>query len=247
SEEGLGSGSWVLSSAASLGLAVLTAAVVGGLGGLALAWAGDRGWTSAFSEQLCALALAALSYVGAVEIGGNGFVSAFSAGLVFGAVAGRHREAVGFAEDASLFASFVVWVIFGSAFVGPLLANPLDASAVVYAVLSLTVVRMLPVAVALRGTGFAARTVAFMGWFGPRGLASVVFTLLVVEDLSGSSVDVPLFEVATWTILLSVVLHGITARPLVRRYGEGVRGGDPTAPELAEVAEPPTRRNLLRR
>ena len=192
------------------------------------------------------LALAILSYLGSVEIGGNGFVSAFSAGLIFGAVAKHHREAIGFTEDASLFASFLVWAVFGASFVGPVLTGSVDASAIVYGALSLTLVRMPPVAAALAGKGFAAKTVAFMGWFGPRGLASVVFTLLALEELRGSAVDTPLFEIATWTILLSVVLHGLTARPLAAAYGASVRASDPSAAELVRLAEPRLRRHLFR-
>jgi NhaP-type Na+/H+ or K+/H+ antiporter len=84
-----------------------------------------------------------------------------------------------------------------------------------------------------------------MGWFGPRGLASVVFTLLAVEELRGTPVDLPLFEIATWTILLSVILHGVTARPLAAAYGARIRAGDAAAPELLELAEPRVRRRVL--
>lgn len=247
SEEGVEGGSWVLDAIVDIGLAILVALVVGAVGGRLLSIAARRGWTSHVSEQLCVLSLAILAYVGAVEVGGNGFVSAFTAGLVFGAVARDHREAIGFTEDASLFASFLVWVVFGASFVGPVLAGSFDAMAVVYAVVSLTLVRMIPVAIALAGKGFRPSTLAFMGWFGPRGLASVVFTLLAIEELSGTGVDLPLLEIATWTILLSVILHGISAHPLARAYGDRIRAGDPTAPELVEVAEPHVRRHLLRR
>lgn len=242
SEEGVEAGSWVVASLSALGLAVITAIVVGWLGGTLLRIASRREWTSPVSEQLCVLALAVLSYVAAVEIGGNGFVSAFVAGLVFGASAGRLREATRFTEDASLFASFLVWVVFGAAFVGPVLTGAVNGAAIAYAVLSLTVIRMLPVAVALTGSGFGPRTVAFMGWFGPRGLASVVFTLLALEELHGAPVDVPLAEVATWTILLSVMLHGVTARPFAHRYGARVATGPPDAPELLDAPEPRPRR-----
>ena len=245
SEEGIQGGSWVGDAALQIGLAILVALVVGGLGGGLLSAASQRGWTSTVSEQLCVLALAALAYVGAVEIGGNGFVSAFSAGLIFGAVASRQERAIGFTEDASLFASFLVWVIFGAAFVGPVLAGSVDVPAIVYALLSLTVVRMVPVAIALIGKGFRGKTIAFMGWFGPRGLASVVFSLLVIEELgSMASVGVPLFQIATWTILLSVILHGLTARPLAAAYGDRIHGEDPTAPELVELPQPRLRRQL---
>lgn len=248
SEEGLEGGSWVLDALLDIGLAIFVAAIVGWVGGRSLSAASRKGWTSSTSEQLSVLTLGVLAYVGAVAIGGNGFVSAFSAGLIFGTVAKEHRGAIGFSEDASLFASFFVWVVFGATFAGPVLTGPVDATAIVYALLSLTLVRMVPVAIALMGSGFRARTVAFMGWFGPRGLASVVFTLLAIEELSGTDVDIPLFEIATWTILLSVLLHGITARPVASAYGAAVRAGDPSAPELIDVAEPRLRRHLsLRR
>jgi NhaP-type Na+/H+ or K+/H+ antiporter len=242
-EGGEAGSSWAVDAVVSLGLAVVVAAAVGGIGGRLLDLASRRGWTTSASEQLCVLAIASVSYVGAVAIGGNGFVSAFAAGLVFRASTTR-TEGVRFTEDASLFASFLVWVIFGSAFVGPLLTGPVRLDAIVYAVGSLTLVRMIPVALALAGTRFGAWTVSFMGWFGPRGLASVVFTLIAIEDLGGSSLVTPVFQIATWTILLSVILHGITARPLARAYGTLIRGGDPSAPELIGVAEPRPRRHL---
>ena len=245
SEEGVDKGSWILDAVTQIGLALLTAVLVGALGGWLLSWASRRGWTSNVSEQLSVLALAMLAYAGAVTVGGNGFVSAFAGGLVFGAVAKPRREAIGFTEDASLFASFLVWVVFGASFVGPVLTAPVDVSAIVYAMLSLSVIRMVPVAIALAGEGFDARTIAFMGWFGPRGLASVVFTLLAVEQLHGTPVGPPLFEIATWTILLSVILHGVTARPLAAAYGARIRAGGATAPELLELAEPRLRRHML--
>ena len=247
SDEGIQAGSWVAEAALQISLAIIVALVVGAVGGRLLSAASRRGWTSTVSEQLCVLALAALAYVGAVEIGGNGFVSAFAAGLIFGAVATREEEAIRFTEDASLFASFLVWVIFGASFVGPMLAGSVDVPAIVYALLSLTVVRMAPVAIALIGKGFRGKTIAFMGWFGPRGLASVVFTLLVIEELGGTtSVGMPLFQIATWTILLSVILHGLSARPLAAAYGRRIRAEDPTAPELVELPQPRVRRHLSR-
>ena len=89
-------------------------------------------------------------------------------------------------------------------------------------------------------------TTGFMGWFGPRGLASVVFTLIVVEELQGTTVDTPLLEIATWTILLSVLLHGLSARPLSAWYGARIRAGDPSAPELIDLPEPRIRRHIQR-
>ena len=255
-EEVTHSGSWAVDATVELGLAVLAAIVVGGGGGLAFAWARGRGWTTPISEELAVLALAVLSYVGAAAIGGNGFVSAFTAGLCFAAVSAIRdaqpgdrmepgtREAVEFTETVGMFASFLVWVIFGALFVGPVVTQLPAIGAVVYAALSLTIIRLVPVAIALVGSHLRADSIAFIGWFGPRGLASVVFSLIAVEELTGTPVARPLVEVVTLTILGSVVLHGVTARPLAALYGQRVRT-DAAAVELAQVSEPRVRRKAL--
>jgi NhaP-type Na+/H+ or K+/H+ antiporter len=116
--------------------------------------------------------------------------------------------------------------------------------AILYAVLSLTLARMVPVAVALARTGLRD-TMAFMGWFGPRGLASVVFTLIAIEELHGAgSIPVVITELATWTILLSVLAHGLSAEPLARIYGRRVKAAG-AIPELVEAPEPRVRRRSL--
>jgi NhaP-type Na+/H+ or K+/H+ antiporter len=116
--------------------------------------------------------------------------------------------------------------------------------AIGYAILSLTLIRMVPVAIAMTGAGLRPSSTAFMGWFGPRGLASVVFTIIAFETLEGSGLAVErLVEVATWTILLSVVAHGLTARPLAAAYGRSVsHGGAETASPEEEMEEPHPRR-----
>jgi len=246
SEEGIGSQHWAAEASKDIGLALVAAVVVGMLGGRLLLFARRRNWTTPSSEQLVVLALALLSYVGAVAIGGNGFVAAFVGGLVFGAATGaRMHEPIEFTETIGLFASFFVWIVFGALFVGPVLTSDIEPVAIVYAVISLTVVRMAPVAVALAGTGLRRDTVAFMGWFGPRGLASVVFTLIAVEELRGAGgVASAVTELATWTILLSVVAHGLSAGSLARIYGRRV-GAAGDVPELADVPTPRVRRRTL--
>ncbi len=238
-------GSPVLDALVQIAIAIGVAVVVGGAGGRLLAWGTQRALSSHTSRQLFVLALAFVAYVGAVELGGNGFVAAFVAGLVFGAVDKGNRAAITFTEDVAMFASLLVWVIFGAYFAGPVLSGGLNVSAVAYALLSLTLIRMVPVAIALMGKGFRPVTTGFMGWFGPRGLASVVFTLIAVEELQGTGIETPLFEVATWTILLSVILHGLTARPLARAYGDRIQAGD-DLPELVDVPEPHVRRHIQR-
>jgi sodium/hydrogen antiporter len=111
--------------------------------------------------------------------------------------------------------SLLVWLAFGAVAVVPAVEN-LNWQIALYAVLSLTLIRMLPVAVALAGSGQGWRTTAFVGWFGPRGLASVVFALLALEELGGKATTA--VTVISTTVLLSVIAHGITAEPLARRY-----------------------------
>jgi NhaP-type Na+/H+ or K+/H+ antiporter len=248
SEEGLGSTHWAAEAAKEIGLALGAALAVGVLGGKLLMAARRLGWTSATSEQLVVLALSLLAYVGAVAIGGNGFVAAFVGGLLFGAsTRARMHEPIELTETVGLFASFFVWTVFGALFVGPLVTGDIEPIAILYAVLSLTLVRMMPVAVGLAGAGLRRDTVAFMGWFGPRGLASVVFTLIAVEELHGAGpIAEAVVELATWTILLSVVAHGVSAGPLARTYGRRVsEAGD--VPELAEAPEPRIRRRSVAR
>jgi sodium/hydrogen antiporter len=245
-EEGVGSGHWAAEAAKEIGLALVAAAVIGVLGGKLLVLARRLGWTSVISEQLVVLALSLLAYVGAVAIGGNGFVAAFVGGLLFGAsTSSRVHEPVEFTETVGLFASFFVWTVFGALFVGPVITGDIEPIAILYAVVSLTLVRMVPVAAALAGAGLRRDTVAFMGWFGPRGLASVVFMLIAVEELHGTGAVVDgIIEVATWTILLSVVAHGLSAGPLASAYGHRVReAGD--IPELADAPEPRVRRRTI--
>lgn len=247
-EEGLEQGSWAVEAAKEIGLALVVAIVVGLLGGRVLLAAHRRGWTSGLSEQLAIASLSLLCYGGAVAVGGNGFVAAFVGGILFGAAtAGRMHEPVEFTETVGLFASFFVWSLFGAIFVGPVLTTAPELVAIAYAVVSLTIVRILPVAAAFAGAGLRRDTVVFMGWFGPRGLASVVFTLIAVEELHGAGQIAQIIEeVATWTILLSVLAHGVTAGPLSRIYGSRLSGSR-DIPEMNEAPEPRVRRRALGR
>jgi NhaP-type Na+/H+ or K+/H+ antiporter len=248
SEESSGTQGWAVAALTQIGLAVLAALAVGLAGGWLVGQARSHGWTSPASEQLAVLALAVLAYTGSVAIGGNGFVAAFLGGLLFGRATKRRLDGpVEFSETVGLFMSFFVWTLFGALCVGPVLTGQTSWTAIGYAVLSLTVVRMLPVTLSLLGLGLRPNTWLFMGWFGPRGLASVVFTLVALEELeSGSAQMTSLVQVATWTILLSVVAHGVTAGPLAARYGARIRALS-GVPELAPTQEQRLRRGALSR
>ena len=249
SEEGFQQGSWLIHAADQIALAFVAALVVGVAGAWLLSKAIARGWTSPTSEQLALLSLALLSYAGAVAIGGNGFVSAFTAGIFFGATTrNRMHRSIEFTETLALFLTFAVWSVFGALLVGPVLTGGISVEPIAYAVLSLTLIRMIPVAISWTGLRLRPRTVLFAGWFGPRGLASVVFTMLTIQTLHDTGVAADtIVQVATWTILLSVVAHGLTATPFSRSYGRWIAAQTGSLPELQDAPEPRVRRRSLAR
>jgi sodium/hydrogen antiporter len=203
---------------AELALGVLIGAVVGGVGGFVVRTARSRGWVEEGFAGSAVLALAVCAYACSLALHGNGFIAAFVGGLAFGAIGGQRGERlVPFVEETGGLVSLLVWLAFGAVEVVPALQR-LNWQIVVYAVLSLTVIRMAPVALSLAGGGLGRAAVAFVGWFGPRGLASVVFALIALEDL-GESAAAPAVAVISVTVLLSVLVHGATADPLARRYG----------------------------
>lgn len=193
-----------------------------GLGGAVLLTLGSRrAWVVAGGRRLGALGAALGSFALAVALDGNGFIAAFVAGIAFGA--GWKDESVEVKEVGELpellgeVLAFVVWFLFGAVLV-PVAFDNFEVPVLAYALLSLTFGRMLPVALSLLGTDLDRGTVLFVGWFGPRGLASVVFALLAVEELGETSAVVPAIAAVSLTVLLSVVLHGISAAPLGTRY-----------------------------
>jgi NhaP-type Na+/H+ or K+/H+ antiporter len=147
-----------------------------------------------------------------------------------------------FTETSGTLLSLFVWAVFGANLVPPLVQS-FNSLALLYALLSLTVIRILPVAISMLGTRLRPDTTVIMGWFGPRGLASVVFALMAYESFHEAGIGFDtLADTAAWTILLSVVLHGISAVPLANWYGHRLETADAAAPELVEVPELGVRR-----
>jgi NhaP-type Na+/H+ or K+/H+ antiporter len=206
-----------VSAVTELALGLLIGAVVGGCGGWLVKVGRGRGWVDDGFAGAAVLGLALCSYATSVALHGNGFVAAFTGGLAFAATGRQAARLVPFVEETGVLLSLLVWLMFGIVAVAPAIEN-LTWQTALYAVLSLTAIRMLPVAVALAGAGLGQPAVLFIGWFGPRGLASVVFGLLALEDLAGSAAK-PVVSVIAFTVLLSVLAHGLTADPLARRYG----------------------------
>jgi sodium/hydrogen antiporter len=223
-----------------IAIGTVVGVVLGFVGGAVLVIAEARRLTSSVSRQLFVLALAVACYLVAGSLGGNGFIAAFVGGLAFGVGTRQHEvRAVEFTEIQGSLLAIGVWAAFGLTLAGKILTAPPDPAVVAYAVLSLTVIRMVPVAVGLLRERFRPMTVLFIGWFGPRGLASIVFVVVGLEGLEGAGVDTgPLGPVVAWTVVLSVILHGLSAGPLAARYGRYVAALGPDAPELGEGAEP---------
>jgi sodium/hydrogen antiporter len=227
SAEDLANAPGVGAALADLAIGAVVGAVVGFAGGWLLRQARRRGWTAEEFTGIGVLALALVAYGLALTLGGNGFIAAFGAGMAFGAAAGKRGAAeLEFLEQAGSLVSLLVWLAFG-AIALPIMFDRIDLPTVLYAVLSLTLVRMVPVALATLGSGLGRDSVLFVGWFGPRGLASLVFALLALEELGAAADDA--VAVIAVTVLLSVIAHGLTAAPLAGRYGnaETIRGPEP--------------------
>ncbi|HET9022176.1 MAG TPA: cation:proton antiporter [Ornithinibacter sp.] len=229
SAEGLEEAQGLATAAAELALGAVVGLLLGAVGGLVLRVARRRGWATEDFTGAAVLALAVAAYAGAVALHGNGFVAAFCGGLAFGAMAGRRGpEELAFLEQASGLVSLLVWLVFGAIAV-PVMVDHLDVRIVLYAVLSLTLVRMLPVALASLGSGLGRSTVLFVGWFGPRGLASLVFALIALEELGPEAEGA--LAVITVTVFLSVIAHGLSAAPLAARYGRAEGAKDAVGAE----------------
>jgi NhaP-type Na+/H+ or K+/H+ antiporter len=199
-----------------IGLAVGLLLTLASVQLLKLAW--QRKWLTPIWMQVPVIALALACFALAQYLGGSGFIAAFSGGLLFGILEkGLRDKFLRAAEGTGDTLALITWVIFGAAVVGKAMDH-LSWPVLFYAVLSLTLIRMLPVFLALTGSGISTEGKLFIGWFGPRGLASIVFAVIVVtHELPDSG---PIIMTVACTIVLSIIAHGITANPWARAYGE---------------------------
>jgi NhaP-type Na+/H+ or K+/H+ antiporter len=223
---------WLQFALEQIGLGTVIGLVVGGAGAWVVERASDRGLMTQVFEQFAALSLAVLAFLLADEAGGNGFIAAFVGGLAagrMGAVCGRHVFA--FTEEEGQLLSYAVFFLFGVASLEFL--QDADWRIALYAALSLTLVRMLPVALATAGMGFRVSSVLFMGWFGPRGLASIILVLVVADGVPELPGLGAILATVTMTVLASVVLHGVSAPLLSRAYSRRVEDMGSDGPELS--------------
>ena len=203
--------------------AVVVALLVGGLVGAVAARVLDRalraGWTQASTLRLGVLTLPLLAYSGSVVLGGNGFVAAFVAGVLFESTARRlPADALHLVEDVGALLSLAMWFLFGAVLVDVVERGAVTWSLVLYAALALTVARMVPVAVSTARTGLTGRDRLLLGWMGPRGIASLVFGLLAHTELTGPEADLVL-AVMVVTVVASIVVHGLSAGLVASRLG----------------------------
>ncbi|WP_300033680.1 cation:proton antiporter [uncultured Roseobacter sp.] len=209
---------WLAFGAAQILLGPVAGAIVGYCGGRMLLLAKKYKTTSELYEGVGALALAGAAYLGATLIGGNGFISAFVAGLAFGAVVkGACAFVYEFTESEGQLLSWSAFLLLGAAIV-PEAIGHLTWSSFALIMVSLFVVRPLAIWLSLTGTDASITSRLFFGWFGPRGLATALFALLVVDEITHDLAE-PVLFLAVNTVWISALLHGVTAGPAARWYG----------------------------
>jgi NhaP-type Na+/H+ or K+/H+ antiporter len=211
----LGHVAWVVVE--EIGIGLIAGLVLTWVTTLMLRFAERHDWISEHWVEIPIVALAAACFAAAQAAGGSGFIACFVGGLLLSGLGQRHKEELlRGAEHMGEALALLTWVVFGGIVVVRMI-DRVTWPALLYAVLSLTVVRMLPVFLCLIGTRTSTADKLFIGWFGPRGLATIVFAVLVLDAKLPGNDTVML--AAGWTVLLSVVAHGVTANPLVKAIG----------------------------
>ena len=200
-----------------IGYGVVGGVAAGVIGALAIRFATRRDFLERHWSQILTVSTAFLAAGIATALGGSIFIAAFVGGLLFGVLRrGSGGEVSYLLDEGGELLNAITFVVFGAAILGPAL-DDLSWEVVGYAVLSLTVVRMVPVALSLLGTRARRPTVAFVGWFGPRGLATIVFAVILIDESSLPHEQTILLAVVA-TIAISVYAHGLSSRPLTDRY-----------------------------
>ncbi len=216
-----------------IGFGVVGGVAAGLLTAAIVVHAGRRGMITGPWRQVVPAAGAALAYGTATGLDGSGFIAAFVAGMVFRLALGRDPEEVNrLTEELGAVLNGLTFVLFGAVLLGPALTE-LNGRLALYALLSLTLVRMIPVAIAMWGSRARVPTVGFLGWFGPRGLASIVFAVIVVEDSHLPHEQLIVLAIYL-TVGVSVLAHGLTAAPFANRYARWYERHPPEKPPPME-------------
>ncbi|PKF63626.1 sodium:proton exchanger [Psychromonas sp. psych-6C06] len=208
---------------------VIFGAIVGGLigylGARVASFSDDHYWMQESYQNLIPIGLAILSYYLAEVFHGNGFIAAFFAGLYAGNTSQKmHKHIEEFAESEGELLVLISFFLFGLAFV-PTTFQYIDLYVIIYSLLSLTLLRVLPVVLSLLGAKLDGKkidfsTKIFIAWFGPRGIASILYVLIVAKEVGGIEGFETIFAVVTVTVLMSIVAHGLSAQPLANLYSK---------------------------
>ena len=214
---------------------VLQQIALGVVGGVVVGWLGSfqakislrRDWLEHSYRNLIPFALAIFAYYFSEYIGGNGYIGAFIAGMVMGNLTPElHENIEEFVESEGELLILVIFTLFGLVIV-PMVVDTWSWKVLLYALLSLTLFRIVPVVASLTGLGLDWPTKLFLGWFGPRGIASILYMMIVVHQLGGAEGHETIYGTVTLTVLLSIFLHGLSAKPLAKLYAkhmEALRG-----------------------
>ena len=208
--------------AQELGIGLIVGLGLTAVGAKGFRWCLDKGWVTEIWIQVTVVALAIACFSVAQSLHGSGYIAAFVGGLLFGYIAKKatHKLVLA-AEGVGETLALMTWFVFGAAVIGQSF-QAFTWEMLIYAFLSLTVIRMLPIFLSLAGTGEKTASKLFLGWFGPRGLASIVFAIIVLNR------EVPnakfLAMVVVLTVFSSLVAHGISANPLSAAIGASSDG-----------------------
>jgi NhaP-type Na+/H+ or K+/H+ antiporter len=200
-----------------IGIGLIVGLGLTAIGTWALRWCRDKGWVTEIWKQVTVVALAIACFSVAQSLHGSGYIAAFTGGMLFGFTAkdATHRLVLA-AEGTGETLALMTWLVFGTAVIGQSIEY-FTWEMLVYALLSLTVIRILPIFLSLSGTGESAASKLFLGWFGPRGLASIVFAIIVInKGVPGGNI---IAMVVVLTVFLSLVAHGVSANPLAKLLG----------------------------
>lgn len=230
---------WLIFGAKQLLLGPVVGIVAGLTGGKLLLLANERNLTAETFEGIAALALAGTAYLGATQIGGNGFIAAFVAGLCFGSVVkGACQFVYEFTEGEGQLLTWSAFLLMGLVLVPDALRH-LTLSSLAIILLSLFVVRPVAIWLSLLGTDASPVTRLFFGWFGPRGLATALFALLILEQVAHDLAE-PVLALAVNAVWISALLHGLSAAPAAKWYAAkvGAMGACPETKKIESSAKP---------
>jgi NhaP-type Na+/H+ or K+/H+ antiporter len=238
----LGPSYWLGLALAQIVFGILVGLIVGFLGGRFIEWGQRSGWISKEFQKISALVLALLAYGVAELVGGNGFIAAFVMGMTAANTTKKEDTEMlyEYAEvEVQGLMMLTFMIVFGAVML-PLALDQFDGTMLLYAVLSLAVIRLLAVGIGLIRTKVKPVTTVFVGWFGPRGIASIIYIFTVLdEDLPGESL---IYNIVMLTVFISIFAHGVTAAPGAKWYAKRVEGVvESEGTEMQEVPEMPLR------